>query len=135
MANLLKKTGVKLELLTDYDMLMMVEKGIRGGICQATYRYDKANNKHMNNYDKKIDSSDREYLDANSLYGWALSQELPVDGFEWVKNLSKFNKDFIKEYDENSDKGYFLEVDVEYLKTLFNSHKELPFLPEKKIKK
>ena len=85
MANLLKKTGVKLELLTDYDMLMMVEKGIRGGICQATYRYDKANNKHMNNYDKKIDSSDIEYLDANSLYRWALSQELPVDGFEWLK--------------------------------------------------
>ena len=52
-----------------------------------------------------------------------------------MKNLSKFNKDFIKEYDENSDKGYFLEVDVEYLKTLFNSHKDLPFLPEKKIKK
>ena len=89
----------------------------------------------MNNYDKKIDSSYTENLDANSLYGWAFSQKLPVDGFEWVKNLSKFNEDFTKEYDENSDKGYFLEVDVEYLKTLFNSHKDLPFLPEKKIKK
>ena len=66
----------------------------------------------MNNYDKKIDSSYTENLDANSLYGWAFSQKLPVDGFEWVKNLSKFNEDFTKEYDENSDKGYFLEVDV-----------------------
>ena len=61
-----------------------------------------------------------------------MSQKLPVNGFEWVKNLSKFNEDFIKNYDENSDKGYFLEVDVEYPKTLFNSHKDLPFLPERK---
>ena len=61
-----------------------------------------------------------------------MSQKLPVNGFEWVKNLSKFNEDFIKNYDENSDKGYFLEVDVEYPKTLFNSHKDLPFLPKRK---
>ena len=58
--------------------------------------------------------------------------KLPVNGFKWVKNLSKFNEDFIKEYNKNSDKGYFLEVDVEYPKTLFNSHKDLPFLPERK---
>ena len=63
----LKKTGVKLELLTNYDMLLMVEKRIRGGICQATHRYAKANNKYMNNYDKKFDSSYIEYLDANNL--------------------------------------------------------------------
>ena len=61
-----------------------------------------------------------------------MSQKLPVNGFEWVKNLSKFNEDFIKNYDENSDKRYFLEVDVEYPKTLFNSHKDLPFLPKRK---
>ena len=61
-----------------------------------------------------------------------MSQKLPVNGFEWVKNLSKFNEDFIKNYDENSDKGYFLEVDVEYPKTLFNSHNDLPFLPKRK---
>ena len=65
-----------------------------------------------------------------------MDPKLPVNGFEWVKNLSKFNEDFIKNYDENSDKEYFLEVDVEYPKTLFNSHKDLPILPErKKIKK
>ena len=62
---------------------------------------------------KKIDSSYIEYLDASHLYGWAMSQKLPVNGFEWVKNLSKFHQDFIRNYYENSKKGYFLEVDVE----------------------
>ena len=115
-------------------MLLMVEKGIRGRICQATHRYAKANNKYMNNYDKKIVSSYIEYSDANNLYGWTMSQKLPVNSFEWVKNLSKFNEDFIKDNDENSDKGYFLEVDLEYLKTLFNSNQDLLFLQEREKK-
>ena len=130
----LKKTKVKLELLTDIDMLLMVEKGTRGGICQATHRYAKANNKYMKNYNKNIESSYIEYLDANNLYGWAMSQKLPVNDFKWVKQeeLSKFNEDFIKNYDENGNIGYFLEVDIDYLKELFNLHKDLPFLPERK---
>ena len=74
----LKKTEVKLELITDYDALIMVEKGSRDGICQATFGYAKANNKYMNNYDKNIESSDIEFLDANNLYGWVMSQRLPV---------------------------------------------------------
>ena len=74
----LKKTGVKLELLTDIDMLLMVEKGTRGGICQATHRYAKANNKYMKNYDKNNEPSYIEYLDANNLYGWKMSQKLPA---------------------------------------------------------
>ena len=78
----LKKTGVKLELLTDYDMILMIEKGIRGGICQATHRYAKANNKYMKNYDKNIESSYIEYLEVNNLYGWAIPQKLPVKGFK-----------------------------------------------------
>ena len=128
----LKKTDGKLELLTDYDMLMMVEKGIRGGMCQSTHRYAKPNNKYMKNYNENTESSYLEYLDANNLYGWTMSKKLPVNGFKWENNLSKFNEDFIKNYDENSDIGYFLEVVIEYPKQLFGSHNELPFLPERR---
>ena len=85
----------------------------------------------MKNYVKKIKSSYLEYLDANNLYGQTMSQKLPVSGFRQVKDLSKFNEKFIKSYDENSDKGYILEVDVEYPKKLFNLHKDLPFLPKR----
>ena len=97
-------------------MLLMVEKGIRGGICHSIHRYAKANNKYMKNYDKDMESSYLEYLDANNLYGWLMSQKLPVNVFEWVEELSQFNEDFIKNYDEDSNKEYFLEVDVEYPK-------------------
>ena len=128
----LKNTGVNLELLTDIDMLLMVEKGIRGGICKAIHRYAKVNNKDMKSYDKKIESSYLMYLEANNLYGWAISQKPPANGFEWVKKLSKFDERFIKNYDENSDKGYFLEVVVKYPKNLFGLHSDLPFLPERK---
>ena len=79
-----KKTGVKLELLTDNDMLMIIEKGIRGGMCHATYRYAIANNKYMKNYDKNKESSYLEYLDANNQYGWVMLQKLPVGNFKWI---------------------------------------------------
>ena len=72
------------------------------------------------------------YLDANNLYSWAMSQKLPGNGFKWVKNLSKFNEILIRNYDENSDKGFFLKVDIDYPKKLFNFHKDLPFLLERK---
>ena len=78
----LKKTEVKLELITDCDMFMMVEKGVRGGICHVIHRYAKANNKYVKNYDQSIKSSYIEYLDEKNLYGWAMSQKLPVDGFK-----------------------------------------------------
>ena len=120
----LKKTGVKLELLTNYDMLLMVEKRIRGGICQATHRYAKANNKYMCNYDKNIESSYIAFLDANNFYRWVMLQKLPVNGFKWVKELSKVNERFIKNYDENSNIGYILELDVEYPKMLLSLHKD-----------
>ena len=121
----LKTTGVKLELLTDYNMISMTEKGIRGGICQATHRSAKANNKYMKKYNKNIELSYIEYLDANSLYGWAMSQNLPLNDFKWIKKeeLSKFDEDFIKDYDENGNIGYILEVDIDYPKELFNLHK------------
>ena len=103
----LQKTGVKLELITDYDMILMTEKGIMGRTCQATHRYAKANNKYMKTYDKNIESSYIEYLDANNLYGWALSQTLPLNGFKWVKSLSKFNEDFVSEPNYHSHKKIF----------------------------
>ena len=125
-------TEVKLELLKDYDMILMIEKGIRARICQATHRYDKANNKYMKNYNKNSESSYIEYLDADNLYGWAMSQNLPTSGFKWVEDHSHFNENLIKKFDENSYIGYFFEVDVEYSKRLFNPHKDLPFLPQGK---
>ena len=112
-------------------MLPMVEKGIRGGICHAIYRYAKANKKYMKNYNKDKEESFFQYLDDNNLYGWAMSQKLPVNGFKWKKNMSKFNEEFIKNYDEDSDKGYILEVDVQYPKNLHGLHEDLPFLPER----
>ena len=113
-------------------MLLMVEEGIRGWICHAIHSYAKANNKYMSNYDKSIISSYLMYLDANNLYGWAMSQTLPVNSFKWVEELSKFNESFIKSYDENSDIGYFLEHLVEYPKKFFNLIMDLPYLPERK---
>ena len=126
----LKKTNVKLELLTDYDMLLMVEEGIRGGICHSIHRYAKANNKYMKNYDENEKSSYIQYLDANNLCRWAISQKLPVNGFKWLEDTSEINEEFIKNYDENNDKGYILEVDVKYPRKLHNLHSDLPFLPK-----
>ena len=127
----LKKTKVKLDLLTDIDMLLMVEKGIRGGICHSIYRYAKANNKYMKDYDKNKESSYLQYWDVNNLYGWAMLQKLPVNNFEWIKDTSQFNEDFIKNYNEESDEGYFLEVDVQYLKNLNELYNDLPFFARK----
>ena len=126
----LKKTNIELELLTDYDMLLMVEKGIRRGICHSIHRYAKANNKYMQNYNNNEESSYIQYLGANNLYGWAMSKKLPVNGFKWFDS-NKINEDFIKNYDGNNDKGYILEVDVKYPKRLHELHSDLPFLSER----
>ena len=93
----LKKTNIELELLTDYDMLLMVEEGIRGGICHSIHRYAKANNKYMKNYNNNEESSYIQYLDANNLYGWAMSKKLPVNGFKWIETAeSVINEDYKK---------------------------------------
>ena len=97
----------------------MVEKGTRKGIYQVIQIYAKANNKYMKNYDKNTASAYLLYLDANNFYGWTMSQKLPLNSFEWVEDLSQFKEDFLKNYDENSDKGNFLQADVEYPKNLF----------------
>ena len=129
----LKKTNVELELLTDYDMLLMVEEGIRGGISHDIQRYAKANNKYMNDYDRKKRSSYIQYLDANNLYGKAMIEKLPVRGFKWENDFSKIDEDFVKDYNKNDNKGYILDVDVDYPSKLQNLHSDLPFLPERMI--
>ena len=129
MASMFEKTGIELELLTDYDTLLMIEEGIRGGICHAVHQYAKANKEYMKNYDKSKESSCIQYLDANNLYGAAMSEKLPINGFKWVNDISGINE---KSYDnKNSDKGYILEVDVDYPSKLHKLHSDMPFLPEK----
>ena len=127
----LKKTGVKLELLTDENMFLMYKQGIRGGICNIAHSYAEANNKYMKNYNKNKESSFLIDVHANNLYGWAMIKKLPVDGFKWVDDLSMFTEEFIKSYDEEGDVGYLLVLDIEYPKTLRMLHCDLPFLPEK----
>ena len=130
----LKKNKVKLDLLTNIDMLLKVEKGIGGGICHSIYRY--ANNKYTKDHDKNKEMSYLQCWDVNSLYGRAMLQNLPVNKFEWIEDTSQFNEGFIKNYNEHSVEGYFLEVDVQYLEKLHEIYKDLPFLPERmKIKK
>ena len=102
-----KKAEVKLELLTDTDILIMVEKWIRGRLCYFINRYAEANNKYMKNDDKNKGSSYNKYWDIKYLYGWTMWQNFLVNGFKWVEDLSEFNEDFIKGYDEKSKEVYF----------------------------
>ena len=119
-------------------MLLMVEKGITGTICHCVHRYAKAN-KYMKECDKNKESSYLQYWDVNNLYDWATLQKLPVNNFEWVKDTSQFNEDFIKNYNKESDRRYFLEVEVQYTEKLHELHNDLPLLPERmkteKVKK
>ena len=126
----LKETGQQLELLHDYDMLMMFERGIRGGMCHIAKRYAEANNPYMKSYDSKKSTKYIQYLDANNLYGWAMSQRLPTHGFKWVCNITKEKVQNILEK-EPSSKGYIFEVDLEYPEKLWKLHNDYPLAPEK----
>ena len=110
-------------------MLLMVEKGVRGGICHAIHQYAKVNNKYMKDYDKNKESSYLKNWDVNNLYGWTMSKMLPVNSFESLEDTSQFN--FIKNYNEESDEEYFLEVDVQCPEKLHEFNNDLPFLPER----
>ena len=114
-------------------MLLMFEEGTLGGMCQATYRYAKASNKYMKSHDENKESSYLKYLDANNLYGWAMSKKLPVRNFKWIEkdDKSEIDEEFIKNHDEDSDQGYILEVDVKYLENIRMLHSDLLFLPER----
>ena len=127
---MLKMTDIKLELMTDIDMFQFIEKGMRGGISHIANRYGKANNKYMKTYDEKAPSKYNMYLDANNLYGWAMSQYLPTGGFRWMtqKQIDKID---LAKYKENSEKGIILEVDLEYPKELHDLHNDYPLGPEK----
>ena len=129
----LKKTEVKLELLTDIDMLLMVQKGIRVEICHEFYRYLKANSIYMKSNDKNKESSYLKYWDVNILHVSAMLQKFPLNNFEWIEDTSHFIKDYVKNYNDESDEGFFLEVDLGKLHEL---HNDLPFLLKKmKIEK
>ena len=130
----LKKTNIRLELLKDIDMLLMIKAGIRGGLSQAINKYAKANNKYMKNYNKNIASSYLMYLDANNLYGRAMCKKLPVSNFKWSDDLSVYTENFIKDYDEHSDKGCILEVDMKYPNHLWHFIKTYYFQPKEKNK-
>ena len=134
----LKETGQELQLLHDYDMLMMFEKGIRCGISHISKRYAEANNKYMKDYNPDEESSYIQYLDANNLYGWAMSQQLPTHGFKWMRNLTKESLMEILEKANHSmsnrgRKGYIFEVDLEYPSKLWETHNDYPLAPEKMI--
>ena len=127
---MLKMTDIKLELMNDIDMFQIIEKGMRGGISYIANRYGKANNKYMKKYDEKAPSKYIMYLDANNLYGWAMSQYLPTGGFRWMSEKQINNLDLAK-YKENSKKGLILEVDLEYSKELHNLHNDYPLAAER----
>ena len=137
----LKETGQELQLLHDYDMLMMFERGIRGGITHIAKRYAEANNKYMANYDSSKPSTYIQYPDANNLYGWAMSQPLPTHGFKWMKDPLKsegLTVDFVidlldKKRNPEVKKGYIFEVDLEYPSDLWDTHNDYPLAPEKII--
>ncbi|XP_068703881.1 uncharacterized protein [Montipora foliosa] len=127
---MLKMTDIKLELMTDIDMFQFIEKGMRGGTSYIANRYGKANNRYMKTYDEKAPSKYIMYLDANNLYGWAMSQSLPTGGFKWLAK-NQINQIDLAKYKENSNKGLILEVDLEYPKELHDLHNDYPLAAEK----
>ena len=127
----LKMTGINLELLSDPDMLLMVEKGIRGGISIISNRYGEANNKYMKCFNKNKLTTFLMYLDANNLYGCAMSEMLPTHGFKWltdkeINNL--YNNQIMQVWEKNP---CILEVDLEYPEKLHDLHNDYPLCPER----
>ena len=128
---MLKMTKIKLELLSNIDMLLMIEKGIRGGISIISNRYGKANNKYMKDFNKKELSKYLMYLDANNLYGWAMSQKLPVHSFKWMSNKeieNLLNNQIVQVWERTP---CILEVDLEYPEELHDLHNDYPLCPER----
>ena len=128
---MLKEFKKELTLLTDPDMYNFIKLGVRGGVSQCSQRYGKANNPYAPGYDETQPTSYLQYYDVNNLYGWAMQQHLPYDGFQSV-DPDTMPKDFWR-VDDDSPVGYILEVDLAYPRNLHNTHKDLPFCPENKV--
>ena len=126
----LKMTNIKLELMTDIDMFQFIEKGMCGGVSYIANRYGKANNKYMKEYDEKAPSKYIMYLNANNLYGWAMSQYFPTGNFKWMRDREIKQIDLGK-YKADGKKGLILEVDLEYSQELHGLHSDYPVCPEK----
>ena len=127
----LKMTDIQLELLSDVNMLLMFEKGIRGGISIISNRYGEANNKYMKDYDKNKDSKYLMYLDANNLYGCAMSEKLPTHGFKWLTSgemNNLFNNQIVQVWERIP---CILEVDLKYPENLHDPHNDYPLCPER----
>ena len=127
---MLKMTKIKLELITDIDMFQFIEKGLRGGVSYIANRFSEANNKYMENFDENKPSKYIMYLDANNLYGWAMSQYLPTGNFKWLTK-EQINKTNLANYSEEHDEGLLLEVDLDYPQELHDLHNDFPLAPEK----
>ena len=127
---MLKMTNIELELMTDVDMFQFIETGMRGGVSYIANRYGKANNKYMEEYDENAPSKYIMYLDANNLYGWAMSQYLLTGNFRWMKD-KEINKIDLGKHTADGKKGLILEVDLEYPRELHNLHNDYPVAPEK----
>lgn len=124
---MLKVTKVEIELLTDHTMLNFLQNSVRGGISQCSHRYAESNNEFSTTFDPSKPTSYLCYLDACNLYGWAMSQFLPISDFEWVTDCSELD---ICSVADNADIGYILDVDIDYPAVLHDDHNDLPFLPE-----
>ena len=122
---MLKMTGIKLDLISDIDMHLFIEKGMRGGVSYISKKYSKANNRYIKSYDNSEESKFIMYLDANNLYGWAMSQYLPYSEFEWL-NKTEISRFCFSSISENSFVGYILEYDLEYPDELHNLNTDYP---------
>ncbi|XP_034266860.1 uncharacterized protein LOC117661806 [Pantherophis guttatus] len=129
---LLKKTGVELDLFTDHDQHLFIEKGKRGGISMVSKRYARANNLMVEGHDCSKPNIYIMYLDANNLYGWAMSQPLPTGGFQWENDLQSVEKTIVN-HPVDSPEGYILEVDLEYPVELHDMHNAYPLAPERMV--
>ena len=125
----LKETKQELELLKDYDMLMMFEQGIRGGISHISKRYAEANNKYMKDFDESKPSTFIQYLDENNLYGWAMTQKLSIHGFKWIDVDESSELKLLEK--KATNQGFIFEVDLDYPRSLWKSHNDYPLAPER----